>query len=132
MAERKRDPVDLLNKPEAAASKKEKPDAPVTVVIRHLMHEHGEPLELTTRMTPGAARANQISFIFATQIKCPISGEKGSIFMTEMMDQINRLLVSYGGKGREDLIAALQAGGRLPDAYYESVRKGGNYLELTE
>lgn len=132
MAERKRAPTDLLNKPETDAPKKDKPEAPVTTVIKHLMHEHGEPLELTTRMTPGAARANQISFIFATQIKCPVTGEMGSVFMSDMMAQINRLLVSYGGKGREDLIAALQAGGHLPDAYYQDVRKGLNYQEVTE
>lgn len=127
----KKDPTDLLNNPQAAA-KRDKPEAPVSVVIGHLMHEEGKPLELTTRMTPGAARATQISFIFATQIKCPYTKEKGSVFMTDMMSQIHRLLVSTGGKGREDLIAALQAGGHLPDAYYQDVRKGLNYQEVSE
>lgn len=128
----KKDPTDLLSNPQAAASKRDKPEAPVSVVIGHLMHEGGKPLELTTRMTPGAMRATQISFIFATQIKCPYSKDKGSEFMTEMMSQIHRLLVSSGGKGREDLIAALQAGGHLPDAYYQDVRKGLNYQEVSE
>lgn len=128
----KKDPTDLERNPAIGGPKKEKPEAPVSVVIGHLMHEEGKPLELTTRMTPGAARATQISFIFATQIKCPYTKEKGSIFMIDMMAQIHRLLVSTGGKGREDLIAALQAGGHLPDAYYQDVRKGVNYQEVTE
>ena len=131
MAAAKKAPTDLLNNPEPGPSKRTKPEPPVSVVIGHLMHEDGPPLELTTRMTPGAARATQISFIFATQMKCPVTGELGSSFMEAMMSQIHRLLVSYGGKGREDLIAALDAGGSLPDAYYEGVRSA-NYLEVKE
>lgn len=126
----KREPASLLNEPPKQQTNA-RPDAPVSVVVNHLMHETGNALELTTRMNQAAARAAQVSYIYASQMKDPITHEIGSEFIVNMNEKIQRLLVSYGGEGRKDLIAALQAGGRLPDSYYETGKKP-NYLDVSD
>lgn len=126
----KKDPAALLNVESAPTSKRDKPDAPVSVVVNHLMHESGAPLELTTRMNAAAARAAQVCLIYSTQMKDPVTHEVGCDFIVQMDEKIQRLLVSYGGEGRKDLIAALQAGGRLPDTYYETGKRA-NYQDVT-
>ena len=128
----KKSPTDLLNGDGQPTDRKTAPPAPVSVVIGHLMHEDGAALELTTRMNPAAAKATQVAFIFGTQIRCPITHEKGSPFMVSMNEQIQRLLVSYNGEGRKDLIAALQAGGQLPESYYNNKGRAANFQEVTE
>ncbi len=120
MAARK-DSSELL-KDSPGISKRQKPDPPVTVVLRDLMSDEGHPLELTSRLNPMMARAAQIGLIFGTMLKCPVTGEVGSSYVRSRIEQIERLGVSMNGAGRQDLIAALQAGGSLPDAYYVQPR----------
>lgn len=84
-----------------------------------MMVEDGKKLELMTRANPTMARAAQICYIFSTMIKMNDSEVVGSKYVAGRMEQLERLGVGMNGLGRQDQIAALQAGGRLPDAYYE-------------
>lgn len=129
----KKDPIELMNNDGAAGqnNSRKKPEAPITVVLRNFMMEEGKALELTSRMNLAAIKAAQVTYIFSTQLRCPVTGEIGSPFLVESMEQIERLLISKDGLGRQDQIAALQAGGRLPDSYYQDGKKA-NYMEVQE
>lgn len=105
---------------------RDKVEAPVTGVLRNFMVEDGKRLELMTRANPTLARAAQIGFIFANMIKTD-DGATGSAYVSGRIEQIERLAVSLSGLGRQDQIAALQAGGRLPDAYYEKSGAGAQF-----
>lgn len=121
-----RSPMDLAKNPEPPKTSG-KPDAPVTVVIRDLMTDSGKPLEILTRTNPHLAKAAQICYIFGHQI-ADENGELGNQYVNSRMEQIERLAISMNGKGRDDLIAALNAGGRLPDSYYQTKSPGFSAL----
>lgn len=122
MAEKK-SPSDLLTEAPAKSAAREKAEAPVTAVLRNFMVEDGKKLELMTRANPTMVRAAQIGYIFS-KMKKTNSGRVGSDYIAGRVEQIERFGVGLSGLGRQDQIAALQAGGRLPDAYYE--RSGGS------
>ena len=128
----RKNPIELLNEEDTVSrDKKQKPEAPVAVVLKHFMSKTGHDLELTSRMNGPAIKAAQVTYIFSTQLRDPVTGEIGSPFLCGMMEQIERLLVSRDGLGRQDQISALQAGGRLPDSYYQDGKKA-NYVEVQE
>lgn len=129
----RKSPMDLLNESDSSTGlpDRKKPEAPISVVLRNFMSKSGEELELTTRMNGPAVKAAQVSFIFETMLVDPVSEESGSPFIHNMMEQIERLLISYEGLGRKDQIDALSAGGKLPDAYYQDGSKR-NFLEVHE
>ena len=106
-----KDASDLLSEPMNFV-KQEAPDAPITVVLNNLTTTEGKKLEILTRTNPNLANAAQIGFIFASMY--------GSDYVSRRVEMIERLAVSMEGKGREEQISALQAGGRLPDSYFES------------
>lgn len=119
MATAKKNPSELLNEPPEKVASASKTDAPISVVLRNFMVESGKKLELMTRANPTMARAAQIGYIFSTMIKMNDSERVGSEYVAGRIEQLERLGVGMSGLGRQDQIAALQAGGRLPDAYYE-------------
>lgn len=106
-----KDASDLLSNPQTIAKTPSKPDAPVSVVLKNLMTTEGKELEVLTRTNPNLANAAQIGFIFATIY--------GSKYIASRVELIERLAISMEGKGREEQISALQAGGKLPDAYFD-------------
>lgn len=111
-----KDASDLLTNPvDVATGARKAPDAPVTVVLKNLMTTEGKELEVLTRTNPNLANAAQIGFIFASIY--------GSHYVASRVELIERLAISMDGKGREEQINALQAGGKLPDSYFE---KKGN------
>lgn len=131
----KKSPMDLLNEDDSKnglPDRNKKPEAPITTVLRNFMSKHGEELELTTRMNGPAVKAAQVSYIFETMFTDPVTGQKESPFIHGMMEQIERLLVSFEGLGRKDQIDALSAGGKLPDAYYQDGTGKRNFLEVRE
>lgn len=103
--------ADLLTNPKSVKAGSGKPDAPVTVVLQNLTTIEGKKLEILTRTNPALAEAAQVGFIFATMY--------GSKYVANRVELIERLAISMDGKGREEQINALQAGGRLPDSYFE-------------
>lgn len=115
-----KDASDLLSSPEPIAKASGKPEAPVTVVLRNLKVTEGKDLEVLTRTNPNLANAAQIGFIFSSMY--------GSKYVAQRVELIERLAVSMDGKGREEQISALQAGGTLPDSYFDK-QKGTEFGE---
>lgn len=107
---------DLLDKPMVAKERGSKPDAPVTVVLNNLTTVEGKKLEILTRTNPNLAEAAQVGFIFSRMF--------GSQYVASRVELIERLAISMDGKGREEQINALQAGGKLPDSYFEKGNRG--------
>lgn len=60
-----------------------------------------EPLELMTRTTPIIARASAVSYSMCATFHSRYIGER--------MNQVMRLAVSYGGKGRDEMVRSLGA-----------------------
>lgn len=102
---------DLLADPHAVTPRNSKPDAPITVVLGNLTTVDGKKLEILTRTNPNLAEAAQIGFIFSTMFN--------SKYVSNRVELIERLAISMDGKGREEQISALQAGGKLPDSYFD-------------
>jgi hypothetical protein len=115
-----KDASDLLTNPANIAKAPSKPDAPVSVVLKNLMTTEGKELEILTRTNPNLANAAQIGFIFASIY--------GSKYVAARVELIERLAISMEGKGREEQISALQAGGKLPDAYFDK-QKSAEFTE---
>lgn len=95
-----------------------KQDAPVNTVLSNFMIPSGPGLELLTRTTPNLAKAGEICLIYGTMIKQE-DGSMGIPYMRDLFAQLMRFAVSMDGKGREEQIGALQAGGKLPDSYFD-------------
>lgn len=95
-----------------------KQDAPVNTVLANFMIPSGPGLELLTRTTPNLARAGEICMIYGTMFKQE-DGSMGIPYMRDFSAQLMRFAVSMDGKGREEQISALQAGGKLPDSYFD-------------
>lgn len=95
-----------------------KQDAPVNTVLNNFMIPDGPGLELLTRTTPNLARAGEICMIYGTMFKQE-DGTMGIPYMRDFAAQLMRFAVSMDGKGREEQISALQAGGKLPDSYFD-------------
>lgn len=93
-------------------------DAPVNTVLNNFMIPSGPGLELLTRTTPNLARAGEICMIYGTMFKQE-DGTMGIPYMRDFSAQLMRFAVSMDGKGREEQISALQAGGKLPDSYFD-------------
>lgn len=105
-----------------------KQDAPVNTVLSNFMIPDGPGLELLTRTTPNLARAGEICLIYGTMIEQE-DGSMGIPYMRDLFAQLMRFAVSMDGKGREEQIGALQAGGKLPDSYFD---KGSSTFEVRE
>lgn len=108
----------LLSSPNPAMSSsnnKDKPEAPVSVVLKNLTETEGKKLEVLTRTNPALANAAQIGYIFSHVF--------GSKYVAGRVELIERLAISMDGKGREEQISALQAGGSLPDTYFDNKNK---------
>lgn len=105
-----KDAADLLSEP-VPFEKASTPDPPVAIVLKNLTISEGKKLEILTRTNPALANAAQIGYIFSTMF--------GSKYVAGRVEHIECLAISMDGKGREEQISALQAGGKLPDSYFE-------------
>lgn len=105
-----------------------KQEAPINTVLTNFMTESGPGLELLTRTTPQLARCAEICMIFGSQIKME-DGKMGSPFVRELWALIMRMSVSMDGRGRQEQIEALQAGGSLPESYFDHA---GSTFEVRE
>ena len=111
-----RDPSELERTPTVGA--RTAPPAPVIVALENLTIAEGVKLELLTRANPVLSLAAQLGYIYSSTIMME-DGSIGSQYVAGRIAQIERLAVSMGGQGRADQIAALQAGGSMPDSYFE-------------
>lgn len=85
-----------------------------------LTGQSGPLLQMMTRMTPAALRAEEIGDIYVRIY--------GSQYVKGRLELLERCLVSIDGGGRQDMIESLRAGGAVPDAYYYG-KDGGKPTE---
>lgn len=102
---------ELLSDP-APIVKENTPPAPISIVLDNLTVTEGKKLTILTRTNPKLANAAQIGFIYATMFN--------SNYVAGRVEMIEQLAISMDGKGREEQIGALQAGGKLPDSFFEN------------
>lgn len=81
----------------------------------------GETLEIMTRTTQEIAEAAAISYGLSTMFDLP--------YINGRMAQIERLAISRGGQGRNDIVDALKAGSGVSDGFYEAKTGGGSTFE---
>lgn len=87
-----------------------RPDPPVSKGLGYLTTVEGTSMEVLTRTTPKIVRAIDAGTVYVARY--------GSEYIQKRIEQIERLAVSNGGLGRDELIRMIEAGGRLPDSYY--------------
>lgn len=85
-------------------------DPPLTVVLDYLTTTKGDTLEVLTQTNPALAVAALTGMIYSRTIIDEGSEDYGCDYVEERIEQLERLLISMGGKGRDDLINALSAG----------------------
>lgn len=104
-----KDPMSMLRGSGSQAPRKR--DPPLTVVLDNLVATEGKRLEVLTKTTTELARAAVIGFIFDATIIEEGFTEPGCYYVRERVEQCERFAVSIDGKGRDDQIEALRAGG---------------------
>lgn len=92
------------------------PELPVKTVVDQLTVTEGRRLEILTRTNPDLCRAVQVGFLFGEVY--------GLEIVREETEQLMRLAISAGGKGREELIGTLEAAGQPPAGYGSDRNKG--------
>lgn len=106
--------ADLVNNPVYLG--KSQPDPPVNKAISHLTVTEGQALEEMARIHgQDMVNALSIGYIYSEMY--------GSDYVRGRIDQLLRVSVAKGGQGRRELIDAVEAGGKLPDAYYNGEGK---------
>lgn len=85
---------------------------PVSRGMDHLTTTKGAELEILTRTSVAIVRAIDAGSVFAARYR--------SRYIQARIEQMERLAISNDGKGRDEIIRVIQAGGRLPDAYYQA------------
>lgn len=99
-----------------------RPDPPVSKGLGYLTTVDGTSMEVLTRTTPKIVRAIDAGTVYVARY--------GSGYIQKRIEQIERLAVSNGGLGRDELIRMIEAGGRLPDSYYltgQPIRQAVDY-----
>lgn len=91
-------------------SDKGRPDPPVSKGLGYLTVTDGTALEVLTRTSPKIVRAIDAGTVYVLRYR--------SSYIQQRIEQIERLAVSNGGLGRDELIRMIDAGGKLPDSYY--------------
>lgn len=84
---------------------------PVSRGMGYLTTTKGAELEILTRTSVAIVRAIDAGSVFAARYR--------SSYIQSRIEQMERLAISNDGQGRDEIIRVIQAGGRLPDAYYE-------------
>lgn len=87
------------------------PQPPVNKLIKSLMIVGGKKLELLTRTNKAIVSAINCGGIYRYRFH--------SGYISDRIEQLERISVAVDGKGRDELIRAVQAGGAMPDSYYE-------------
>ena len=95
----------------------EEPSTPFDRAYGILTSTGGENLELMTRTTTRLAKAINVGYNMMWNFR--------SSYLRGRLDTLMRVHVSLGGKGRAEMVQALQAGSGVPDAFYD---QGNNSL----
>ena len=96
---------------EPAISEPRAPDPPVSKGLGYLMTTEGRRLEILTRTNRQIIGAIDAGISYYARYKCE--------FVLGAIERLERLAVSSGGKGREEVIGIVQAGGQMPAEFFE-------------
>lgn len=96
------------------------PDPPVAKGMGYLTKTDGVSLEILTRTNKEIVMAIAAGSSFAIRYNSP--------YIKNKIEQVERLAISAGGMGRQEIIQVVQAGGQLSDAYYEGVGANQDYV----
>lgn len=120
MAKKKKSATDLLENPKFTEDSpifEPSPDEPVAdgtpfdKSYNALTCTGGPVLELMTRSTKKVAKALDLGYTLCYNYKSP--------YIRGKLDLLMRTRVSMGGRGRAEMVQALQAGSGVPGEYYD-------------
>ena len=97
-----------------------RPDPPVSKGMGYLTKTDGLALEILTRTNKDIVAAIAAGYAYAVRYNSP--------YIKNKIEQLERLAISAGGKGRQELIDVVHAGGALPDAFYDRQYSNGDTL----
>lgn len=110
----KRKATDMLTDP--FSFDPHQPDPPVSKGMGYLTKTDGLALEILTRTNRDIVNAIAAGYAFAVRYNSP--------YIRNKIEQIERLAISSGGKGRQELIDVVHAGGQMTDAFYDRESSG--------
>lgn len=112
MAKKKKPATDLLEEPLIPEEPEfeSEPETPFDKSFNVLTATGGAYLELMTRTTPKLAQAINVGYNMIWNFD--------SKYLRGRMDTLMRIHVSLEGKGRSEMVQALQAGSGVPDGFY--------------
>lgn len=93
-------------------SKGKEIELPIKTTTKILTQTEGRGLKQHTRATKG--------LVDATMFGYPYVHRWGDDYVADMLDDLMCLAIGMDGKGRQEQIDCLNAGGQLPDAYYNN------------
>lgn len=112
MSDEKRSGEELLDEPQFSnLDGSINTDTPFNQSLDALMVTSDKELELMCRATPQIAEAASIAYNLNYRFHCS--------YIQNRIEQIERLSVSIGGKGRGEIVQSLQAGSNIPGEFYE-------------
>lgn len=117
MVESKRSGAELLDEDYEDVSFESDPmETPFNQTVDIMATTGGPRLELFCRSSRSVVEAAEVCYNMVYRFK--------SNYIKGRMDQIMRFSVSEGGKGRNELVTALQAGSGVPDSFFEAQGSG--------
>lgn len=102
--------IDLEKNPIINFGANKTPELPIRTTTNILTQTEGRGLKQHTRVNPPLARAIMFGYAWTQRWNDQYVGN--------MLDDLMCLAIAMGGKGREEQIECLRAGGQVPDAYY--------------
>lgn len=87
------------------------PDPPVSKGMGYLTKTDGLALEILTRTNREIVSAINAGYAFAVRYNSP--------YIRNKIEQLERLAISAGGRGRQEVIDVVRAGGQMTDAFYD-------------
>lgn len=103
-------PMDLESNPIINLSGTKTPELPIRTTTKILTQTEGRGLKQNTRATPALVKGVMFGYSYIWRWQDEYVGG--------MLDDLMSLAISMDGKGREEQIECLRAGGAVPDAYY--------------
>lgn len=105
----RREPRELLRNP--MSFEKSAPEPPVSKAMGLLAVTEGPNLEILTRTNAAVVSAIDAGTVFVYRYR--------SAYIADRIQQIERLAIASGGLARREMIDTVQAGGQMPDSFYD-------------
>jgi len=109
--------TDLEKNPIIDLMGRKAPELPIRTTTKILTQTEGRGLKQNTR---GNSR-----LVEAVMFGYPWVQRWGDAYVQNMLDDMMSLAIGMDGEGRREQIQALEAGGQVPEAYYNGGKVGG-------